>query len=394
MNLIQISEQFPTDLEASAYFESFRWPDGIACPYCASATISERREDFRYYCHDCRSNFSVTVNTNLHGTRISLKTWLMTFAIVSDAKKGLSALQLQRNTGLHYETAWTMYHKIRELMEIENSSIPDLEGVLEMDEYYSGGKPRKWVTGKTVPPEEPIKKTDLDKRIKELKKEGFSFKRKRGNPAPEAVYPKRGRGADKTPVVGIVERGGNVVAKVMSTLTYADLMKLVKKHTDEADSVLVTDEYTGYARMHSIIEHIVINHKELYSYKGVNDNEIESFWATVERQIMGSHHWVSVKWLPYYVAELVFKWNNRHIDDMFVTLVKNSMKEKSVKPEAVQPTPNARHIKRYEEPITEQPPPFKEKKPAKQNKAPSKTKPAEKKKLVKNSKPVKKEKRK
>src|SRR5215471_13066064 len=103
MNIIQIAEQFPDELGAVKHFEQTRWPKSIACPYCNSADISNRRKDLRFFCQDCKKGFSVTVKTYLHNTRMPLKTWLMAFAIVTDAKKGLSAMQLQRNLGIHYE---------------------------------------------------------------------------------------------------------------------------------------------------------------------------------------------------------------------------------------------------------------------------------------------------
>ncbi|MCH7535784.1 MAG: IS1595 family transposase, partial [Bacteroidetes bacterium] len=141
-----------------------------------------------------------------------------------------------------------------------------------------------------------------------------------------AVDVKRGRGTKKIPVVGIVERDGDVVAQVMRKLTYQNLKTMVEKYVYEDDSVLITDEYKGYSRMHNIIEHVKIDHQKIYSYKGLNTNTIESFWAVVERGIMGQYHHVSPKYLPTYIAEFVFKWNNRNKDDMFETLVKNSMK--------------------------------------------------------------------
>ena len=116
MNLIEISNRFPTELDAVKYFEQFRWGKKPACPHCGSMNIGERNKDFRWHCKDCSKSFSVTTDTNLHNTRLTLKAWLYFFAVVSDAKKGVSSKQLERNLGIHYETAWTIYHKIRDLM--------------------------------------------------------------------------------------------------------------------------------------------------------------------------------------------------------------------------------------------------------------------------------------
>jgi len=326
MNLLQIAEKFPTDLDVIKYFEKSRWGKKVKCAYCESEKISNRNKDNRFNCLDCLRTFSVTTNTRIHDTRTPLKTWLFAFAVITDAKKGISALQLQRNIGISYPTAWAMYHKIRDLMAIENKGIDELEGVVEMDETYIGGKPRPFNDGTTnLPTNKKTVIPELDKRLKELRDAGITLKRGRGNPAKSDVNPKRGRGTDKAKVVGIVERNGNVIAEVMKSIKHEDLKAMVQKYVDDDDSLLITDEYTGYNKMERIIEHVRIDHERLYSYKGINTNTIESFWAIIKRQIIGQHHQVSVKHLPKYVAETVFKYNNRNEDDMFETLVKNSM---------------------------------------------------------------------
>ncbi len=324
MNIIEITNNFPDELSAIKHFEKIRWGKTPKCAYCGSQNIGKRTGDHRLHCKNCNKSFSVTTNTNLHNTRLPLKTWLYAFAIVTDAKKGVSAKQLERNIGVHYETAWTMGHKIRELMEIETSEI-ELSGILEMDETYVGGKPRKFNDGKTSEIRKAHKIPELDERITELKNAGIKLRRGRGNPAKSDVEPKRGRGTNKIPVVGIVSRNGDVIAEVMRKTSYTDLKKLVNKYVDKEDSIMITDEYTGYNRFSEIIEHIKIDHQKLYSYKGVNTNSIESFWAIVKRGIIGQYHQVSLKYLPNYVTEFVFKYNNRNKDDMFETLVKNSM---------------------------------------------------------------------
>jgi transposase-like protein len=325
MNIVEITNKFPNELSAIEHFENVRWGKKPKCAYCGSKNIGERNSDHRFHCKKCQRSFSVTTNTNLHNTRLPLKTWLYSFAIVTDAKKGISAKQLERNLGVQYATAWTMGHKIRELMIMGNKDI-ELYGIVEMDETYIGGKPRKFNDGTTSDVRKSYKIPELDQRIKELKEVGITLKRGKGNPAKSDVNPKRGRGTEKIPVAGIVQRDGNVIAEVMKNTTYTDLKRLVKKYVDTEDAVMITDEYKAYNKFSNIIEHIKIDHEKLYSYKGVNTNSIESFWAIVKRGIIGQYHQVSLKYLPNYVAEFVFKYNNRKNDDMFETLVKNSMK--------------------------------------------------------------------
>jgi len=328
MTIVEISNKFPTELHAVQHFEAIRWGKKVKCAYCISTDIGSRNADMRFHCRSCKKTFSVTTASGLHNTRLPLKTWMFAFAVITDAKKGVSAKQLERNLGLSYETALDMYHRIRGFMAIENLEIGTLDGVVEMDETFVGGKPRKFNDGKTDGKYEPKPIPKLDKRIKELKSQGFDLSRKKGNPAQSDLNPKRGRGTDQIPVTGIVERDGNVIAEVMRNLTAKNLQEMVKRHVDTDNSLLITDTYTGYSNIDRIIENVKVDHHRLYSYKGVNTNSIESFWAIVKRGIIGQYHQVSVRHLPKYVAEFVFKYNNRKVDDMFETLGRISMMNK------------------------------------------------------------------
>lgn len=322
MNVVEISNRFPTELEAVEYFELHRWKENTPhCPYCDSTNLSKRTRDYRLKCYDCNRTTSVTVNTFLHDTRLPLKTWLFAFSIITDAKKGVSALQLKRNLDISYPTAFRMYHKIRDMMSLENDTIGELDGVVEMDETFIGGKPRPGANKKCLPEK---KQEYLDKRLKDLKGKGFKIKKGTRKVACDE-NPKRGRGTDNIKVAGIVERDGNVIAEVIKNVSYENIKKMVEKYVDEDNAVLITDELPAYNKISRIIEHVKIDHQKMYSYRGLNTNSIESFWAIIKRQIIGQHHQVSPKHLPKYIAEVVFKYNNRKVDDMFVTLVKKSM---------------------------------------------------------------------
>jgi len=209
MNIIEIAEKFPNELSCIEYAEKLRWGKKPKCAYCESLKLSKRLEDFRHKCKNCDRSTSVTVNTNIHNTRLPLKTWFFAVSIITDAKKGLSALQLQRNLNVSYPTAFSMYHKLRELMMIENKDIEELDGIVEMDETFIGGKPRKF----NDPCFTPKKRKELDKQISDLKEEGFDFKSKGKSKAKCVEKPKRGRGTDNIPVVGIVERNGSEICR-------------------------------------------------------------------------------------------------------------------------------------------------------------------------------------
>ena len=322
MNLIQISNNFPAELDAVRYFEQFRWGKKPACPYCGSLSIGERNKDLRWHCKDCFKSFSVTTNTNLHNTRLPLKSWLYAFAVVSDAKKGISSKQLERNLGVHYETAWTMYHKIRDLMTIENDGV-SLNDIVELDTTQIDVSMRKCqVESKGTPARIP----ELDKEIEKYKGQ-FKFKEGEYKKPCKVGKQKTGLGASQMKIGGIVERDGNVVAHVIQNTGFAELKKLVNKQVVKSrkETVLLTDQSSGGKKFQSVMNHIIIDHSKIYSYKGLNTNTIESFWAIIQRQIIGQHHHVDIEYLDKYVAETVFKFNNRKKDDMFETLVKLSM---------------------------------------------------------------------
>jgi len=264
-----------------------------------------------------------TVNTHLHNTRIPLKTWFYPVSVITDSKKGISALQLQRNIDVSYPTAFKLYHKLRALMMEENKQIDELSGIVEMDELYVGGKPRKmntpFMTADSINPNIRIAaakgktRIELDEKIEQLEQDGWDFSPNEKHREKIDKFDMRGpRGAGRIPVVEIVQRNGNVIAEVMEILSYQNLRDMVKKYVDEKDSVLITDSYPKYNSMKKIIEHLKIDHNQLYSYKGVNSNTIESFWTIIERRIMGQYHSISPKMLPNYVAEFVYKYNNRN----------------------------------------------------------------------------------
>jgi len=164
MNLIEITNRFPTELDAIKHFEKVRWKKKPKCSYCSSDNIGGRNKDGRFHCKNCNKTFSVTTGTNIHNTRLQLKIWLFAFGVISDAKKGISAKQLERNLGIHYETAWVMYHKIRELMSIENEGI-SLDDIVEMDTTQIDKDRRKFQSDKGKP--NPI--PELDRKIKKYK---------------------------------------------------------------------------------------------------------------------------------------------------------------------------------------------------------------------------------
>jgi transposase-like protein len=165
MNLIDVTQQFATDEQCLAYLEAMRWPDGVRCPTCGNNRISriERKSDTKnvrkslYQCLEptCKQQFSATSGTIFNDSHLPLHKWFMALAIVVDAKKGISAKQLQEHLGIgSYRTAWYMAHRIRKAM-VEGFPT-ELSGVVEVDETYIGGKAKRRGIRKPKPPKDMV----------------------------------------------------------------------------------------------------------------------------------------------------------------------------------------------------------------------------------------------
>ncbi len=279
MNIVQIYKKFPTEEDCISHIEAVRWNGKPICPYCASDRVSANQH--RHHCNNCNTSFSVTVNTIFHHTHLPLQKWFVAISLVLNAKKGIAARQLARDLEVNKNTAWYMGMRIRNAM-FEQGEL--LRGIVEMDETYIGGKPRK------------------------------------GNgPARAGEKRKRGRGTDKPPVIGIVERGGRIVAMPVNKkkLRYKSIAKLIRQHVDTKDAVMITDEYQGYVGIKTFMSHRTINHKFTYANGEIHTNTIEGFWGLLKRGIMGQYHKVTLRHLHQYVTEFCYRYNHRKNPALF-----------------------------------------------------------------------------
>jgi len=224
----------------------------------------------------------------MQGSHISPRNWLIAFHLMCSSKKGISALQLQRELGLgSYRTALLMSHKIRLAMK-EYPVKEMLKGIVEVDETYIGGRPR-YKNGKN----------------------------------------KRGRGTKKSPVLVMTERKGMAVAKTITNVNSKTLKNAIKESVDKS-STIMTDEWKSYRGIYKDFEggHKVVNHGlKQYVYNEISTNTAESFFAIMKRGINGIYHSISKKYLDSYVDEFLFRWNRRYINDSKRTeeAIKNSI---------------------------------------------------------------------
>jgi len=277
MNIIDMQKRFSTQRKCEAFLRSKRWPKGTLCPRCGEAHpywISTRKI---WRCKACSYEFSVTTGTIFHRSRTPLQKWYIAIWLMVESKKGISAKQLERSLGVTYKTAWRMAMQIRKAMRPGYGFEDKLAGIVEADDTYIGGK------------------------------------RSGG---------KRGRGAPgKEIAVGMLERGGNVVAKVVQNLSAETLRPLLDACVSLDAELLCTDEHKGFKKAAEGFPHKTVCHAQTFVNGNVHTMGIESFWSLFKRAVIGVYHRVSAKYLQAYLNEFVFRYNNRYNPDIFEAVV-------------------------------------------------------------------------
>ncbi|MGO9682552.1 MAG: IS1595 family transposase [Beijerinckiaceae bacterium] len=276
------------ELAAVEFIESLRWSEtGPCCLRCGDTDVykmtdrktGQRNKRFLWKCNGCQKQYTVRVGTVMEDSRIPLRHWAYALWKSCSSKKGVSALQIKRETGLTYKSALFMMHRIRFGMAEDWTGQPKLSGIVESDETYVGGKPRN----------------------KQLR------------PGPRIGWGK------KTPVVSVVERGGNIRSFVTADVTAANVGRILAENVSR-DSHLMTDKATIYMRgpvTKPFARHGFTDHSKGQYAKpdGTHSNTVESAFSLLKRGIYGTFHNVSRKHLHRYVAEFDFRWNARKVDD-------------------------------------------------------------------------------
>ena len=301
-DLIKLESELIDEASARAMLETIRWGDsGPRCIFedCGGAEVyrievkgktyvkadgTERHVPARhlYKCKACKRQFSVTKGTIFEDSKIPLTTWIRIMYRMCSSKKGISAVQIHREYGIAYEAAWFLLHRIRWAMT--NKDFSPFSGVIEADETYVGGKPRGNMTYRS-------QSMNMSQRIK-------------------AAWEK------KTPVFGMLERGGRVRAVAApNKLSKKAVQAALVANIDLANSQLMTDEHAYYQGIEQHLPHGVIRHKSEYVRGEVHTQGIESFWAGLKRQLVSTHHHVDAGYLNMYVQEHAYRHNTREISD-------------------------------------------------------------------------------
>jgi transposase len=260
------NNEFPHDSACLEHVKEQRWPNGMCwCVKCLTDCKHHRVGNrTAYACQSCGHHIYPLAGTIFEKSTTPLKTWFYAMYLMGSTRCGISAKQIQRETGVTYKTAWRMFKQIRQLLSEDGLQ---LEGsTVEVDEMFHGGSRRT-----------------------------SSWRE------------------NKVPVVGMVERGGRVVARVAENVKKETLHGIVKQYVMPA-SVIFTDDFVSYDGLQNLgYTHRRIRHSEkVYVSGDVHTNTIEGFWSTVKRGIGGVYHNVSAKYLQTYLNEYCFRYNRRH----------------------------------------------------------------------------------
>jgi transposase-like protein len=284
MTIIELHEMFGTDERCREILERLRWPEGVMCPRCKHQGHSWLEKYNRYECNACEHQYTVISGTVFQDTHLELTKWFVATYLLCESRKGMSANQIKRIIGGSYKTAWYLCHRIRAAMqEIDR---PMLDGTVEVDETYVGGKHQ-------------------------------GHQHKPGHPL-----------CTKQIVIGIRQRGGDTRFFHAEDAKSGTLAKYIRENVSSDVDVIMTDEFNANPGAMKELKlsdrHKTIKHKnKVYVDGDIHTNTVESAFSLLKRGIIGTWHRISAKHLQAYLSEMEFRFNRRKSSDLFIDTLRH-----------------------------------------------------------------------
>jgi transposase-like protein len=277
--LLEAVEFFADYENCRKFMMDARWPDGVVkCPICGSDHVTYMANTRRWKCYSKhpRAQFTLKVGTIFEDSPIPLEKWLPTLWLIVNCKNGISSYEVGRHLGVTQKSAWFMLHRLR--LAMQTGSLMKLDGEVEVDETFIGGKARNMHKAKR---DETITGTG---------------------------------GKDKTVAMGFLKRGGPVQATVVADRRKRTLQGLVKSHV-KAGAALYTDALASYDGLNGDFFHQVVDHAVEYVNGKAHTNGLENFWSLLKRGLKGTYIRVAPFHLFRYLDEQTFRYNERKTDD-------------------------------------------------------------------------------
>lgn len=283
MNLVDVVNRFSADDKCRELLRRLRWPNSPQCPRCCGKVVELETDKQLFWCGECNYQFTVTAGTVFNDTHLPLVKWFAATLLLCEARKGMSANQIKRTLGISYKTAWYLCHRIRAAMK--EVDAPMLDGTVEMDETYVGGK----------------KKNTTRVHTRE----------------------------SKQIVIGLRQRGGQLRFFHARDVKSGTLATFIQENISRDFEVLMTDDYTPYPpavkkAKFCTDRHKRINHSTgIYAVGDIHTNTIENAFSLLKRGIMGTWHKVSAKHLASYLDEMTFRFNRRNSEVLFLDTLRH-----------------------------------------------------------------------
>lgn len=272
-SLYEMMQVFSDEQACIDHLRAIRWKSGAFCPHCGGGKVYHFKDGRNHKCGDCRKRFSIRVGTIFEDSKLPLRKWFMAIFLVTSHKKGIASTALAKDLGITQKSAWFVLHRLRHAARTKSFNRP-LDGTVEVDETYVGGK-------------------------------------EHNKHAHKRTGDTRG-GKGKTPVVGVLERGGDLRAKKVEKVDGKTLMGEISANVTPGATVM-TDEHRGYSGVEGPFNHYAVNHSagEYVKWFFIHVNGLEGAWSHFKRQIVGVHHFISPDHLQRYLDEFVWRWNRR-----------------------------------------------------------------------------------